>query len=986
MPFKAMTHRRLLWRALMAAPLALLLAGGAAFAQEITGTIYGKVVDDQGLAVPGATVTISSPQSIATAVRTTTDQGTYRVPLLAPSTNYTVKVELAGFRMMTFQSVELRAGQAIAVDATLSPGGVEETVTVIGETPLVDVKSSQTMRTMDEAIIDNIPLGRSASSLIKSMPGVQNSQMGRVSVHGGSPRANDFTVDGGNVRNLSQGTFRSIPIDMIEEVEITTGGIPAEFGNATGGVFTFLTKSGGNELSGSANYYYRGEDLESDNLTPELEEQLGAKSSVVKSTDYGGTVGGPIKKDSIWFFGNIRRTDTEERRPVLPTQPFTSDGTEGFFKVTGQVGGSTQVLGSLMSRRRAAFPRDVRGFQNVDAPEQWAEFKSKQDILNLKSTHLANENTILEAQYSQIWTWTDTSYPNNPDFKVGWRDLGTSLEYGGLLAGVRTCRGHNSWGFRANLSHFRENWAGGSHELKAGFFMDRPGSDRGFEYPGGEDVLQQLLFGAAYRVRLENQPLSSQAFNVDSYGTFLQDQWTIGDRLTLNLGLRWGLAEGWLPEQSRGGGRWFPVSTFPESRDLINFNTVSPRLGLVYALGEAKRTSIKVHYGRHYKALITQDLSPLAPTIGGGETYTWNDLNGDLVFQDGEQGDLIGRRLNPAFDDRTDVVDPDLEDSYVDRFQIKAEHELTSDLVVSVAGIFRREKRIYETVIKRANGDQQNPFNDYRPINVVNQIDGSPFTIFGLRPEFRGAQSIISLTNPDFADEVFRSYNGVEIVAQKRFREGWQLLASLNIGESYGTIGNNMTATESDNFLYDNPNTLTNWEGPLDQDETYQIKLQGTYTLPYDILVSGYYQGATGIPIHIFEPLQADLATGAYTVRYFPLCSGTGVTKGHSGGGGGCRPPPLGTPEIVVESNIDVAGEPRGKRRQDFRHNVDLRVEKQFPFGDGMRLGLILDVFNLTNTHRITSFATLKFDQGQFLNPTSIESPRILRLGVRFEF
>ena len=116
----------------------------------------------------------------------------------------------------------------------------------------------------------------------------------------------------------------------------------------------------------------------------------------------------------------------------------------------------------------------------------------------------------------------------------------------------------------------------------------------------------------------------------------------------------------------------------------------------------------------------------------------------------------------------------------MDRFQIKAEHELTSDLVVSVAGIFRREKRIYETVIKRANGDQQNPFNDYRPINVVNQIDGSPFTIFGLRPEFRGAQSIISLTNPDFADEVFRSYNGVEIVAQKRFREGWQLLASLN--------------------------------------------------------------------------------------------------------------------------------------------------------------------------------------------------------------
>ena len=986
MPFKAMTHARLLWRVLMAVPLALLLAGGAAFAQEIDGTIYGKVVDDQGLAVPGATVTISSPQNIATEVRTTTDQGTYRVPLLKPSQDYTVVVELAGFRTMTFREVVLFAGQQIAVNATLSPGGVEETVTVTGESPLVDVKSSQTRRIMDEAIMDNIPLGRGSSSLIKSMPGVQNSQMGRVSVHGGSPRANSYTVDGGNIRNLSGGTERGIPIDMIEEIQITTGGIPAEFGQATGGVFTFLTKSGGNEPHGSVNYYFSGEDLEWDNLTPELKEQLGAKSSTVKNQEYGGTFGGPIKKDSIWFFGNIRRLNRETREPVLPTQPFTSDRTEGFFKITGQVGESTQVLGSYMGSRRAAFPRDVRGFQNVDAPEQWAIFESKGDILNLKSTHLVNENTILEAQYSRIWTFTDTSYPNNPDFTVGYRDQGTSLEYGGLLAGVRTCKGHNMWEVRLNVSHFRDNWAGGSHEFKAGFYMDRPTADRSFEFPGGEDVLQLLLFGAAYRVRLENQPISSQAFNIDRYGTFVQDQWTIGDRLTLNLGLRWAITEGWLPEQSRGGGRWFPVSTFPETRDLVNFNTVSPRLGLVYALGEARRTSIKFHYGRHYKLFNTQDLSPLAPTTGGGETYNWNDLNGDLVFQDGEQGTLIGSILNPAFDDRTDSVDPNLEDSYVHAFHIKAEHELTSDFVVSVAGIFRREKNIYETTKRRAKGDQQNPFNDYRPINVINQIDGSPFTIFALRPEFRGAQSIIYLTNPDFAEPIVRNYNGVEIVAQKRFRDGWQFLAALNIGEVYGTIGNNMTATESDNFLYDNPNTLINWDGPLDQDAPVLFKLQGTYTLPYDILVSGFFQGGTGIPIHIFEPLQADLATGAYTVRYFPLCPGGGATKGHSGGGGGCRPPPLGTPEIVVESNIDVAGEPRGTRRQDFRHNLDLRVEKQFLFGEAMRIGLILDIFNLTNTHRITSFATLKFDQRQFLSPTSVESPRIARIGVRFEF
>ncbi len=132
--------------------------------------------------------------------------------------------------------------------------------------------------------------------------------------------------------------------------------------------------------------------------------------------------------------------------------------------------------------------------------------------------------------------------------------------------------------------------------------------------------------------------------------------------------------------------------------------------------------------------------------------------------------------------------------------------------------------------------------------------------------------------------------------------------------------------------------------------------------------------------------MQADLSPGAYTVRHFPLCRPRVATKGHSGGGGGCRPAPLGNPNIVVETNIDVAGEPRGLRRFDFRHNLDLRVEKQFPFGDGMKIGLILDVFNVTNTNRVTSFRSLKFDVPQFLQVSSIETPRILRIGLRFQF
>ncbi len=210
-------------------------------------------------------------------------------------------------------------------------------------------------------------------------------------------------------------------------------------------------------------------------------------------------------------------------------------------------------------------------------------------------------------------------------------------------------------------------------------------------------------------------------------------------------------------------------------------------------------------------------------------------------------------------------------------------------------------------------------------------------------------------------------------------------MAAYNLSDTTGNIANDFRGTSTHNVLYDDPNTLINAEGKLALDATHAFKLQGTYTLPYDILVSGFYQAVTGFPIHLAGSGDFDLAQGAYTARYFQLCPGTGATKGH-GGGGGCRQPPLGTPGIVVEGNIDVAAFARGTERHAFRNKIDVRVEKQFRFGNGMRLGLIADIFNLGNINRVKSFQSLKIDQPQFLVPAAIELPRVFRLGVRFTF
>ncbi len=306
---------------------------------------------------------------------------------------------------------------------------------------------------------------------------------------------------------------------------------------------------------------------------------------------------------------------------------------------------------------------------------------------------------------------------------------------------------------------------------------------------------------------------------------------------------------------------------------------------------EAQRTSIKASYGRYYKPLLNQDPLILLPAVRGFEEYEWNDLNGDLVFQDGEQGAFT---LN-GFQPNTNTVDPDLKNGYTNSFHIGVEHQLTDDFVFSVSGIFKREKDIQETI------DIGRSFSAYRPIDVTNPIDNSSLTIFALRPEFLGSRRIRYMTNPGEAGPLFRNYNGLEIAARRRWRDGWQLMAAFNISEIYGNIGNSYGSTWGGHAIYDTPNSLIHAEGPLDLDATYQFKLQGSYTLPYDVIVSGFYQAVSGFPLKPPENFAPDPALGAYTLRY---------TRDD-------------VEDIVVESFVDVAGVPRGSFRHDFRHKIE---------------------------------------------------------------
>ncbi|UCC41353.1 MAG: TonB-dependent receptor, partial [Candidatus Aminicenantes bacterium] len=570
-----------------------LMITGFSYAQRLTGRIAGVVTDDEGVPIPGVTVEISSPSLMGGShSQLTSDKGAYRF-LNLPLGTYKVIFKLQGFQTVTRENVRVSIDSTVTENIALTVATIEESITVTAVSPIVDVESSTTSTTYDKDQIENLPSGRfTYFAIIKQNPGFTTSYgeaSSRISAFGSNAEENAMYLDGVDMSNPEIGTAWMWPtVDMYEEVEVTGLGAPAEYGNFTGAVVNIVSKSGGNNFSGTASYYGQFQKLTGDNNPDPYNEETGEGYYSYhrdRFYDISFTLGGPIIKDKIWFFGMYQKQiDSVSYWQDDPDFPGEYRGNEQFFKVSIQPATKHKIL--------LSFDREFGYYPSTPDPWNLPETVGAETDLNyawnFHYTWLVSNSAYFEFKYSGYYSPNDymPAFEGDINEPIHY-DLATSVTSNGLWWPWEYIVTLNK--INATVSYFAEDFLAGDHDFKFGVQLSRGTSEAWGSYGGGKAYFD--YYGEPYLMYEYN--VWRYGGTVNSIGTFADDSWKITDRLTINLGLRFDHHNSFIPSFPIMDG-WVETSEKgPKIEDLIIWNSFSPRIGLAYQLTADQKTLLK---------------------------------------------------------------------------------------------------------------------------------------------------------------------------------------------------------------------------------------------------------------------------------------------------------------------------------------------------------------------------------------------------------
>ena len=979
----------------------LLLTCASVFAQQTTGTVTGRVLDQQGSAVPGTTVTAKSPSTGFTRTETSDAEGVYRLAAL-PVGIYEVMAELQGFATVSKKDVVVNLGQTVAIDFAMKVAALAETVNVTGATPLIETTSSSVGAIIDVKTIESLPLnGRQFANLAATIPGVglafhtdpTKSTQYAPQINGGNGRNVNYQIDGGdNNDDTVGGILQAFPLEAIQEFNFQTQRFKAEYGRSNGGVLSVVTKSGTNMWSGSFFEDFRDKSM---NAATENETLAKVAKQDYRRNQFGGSFGGPLAKDRVHFFAAAERTQQDTTQVVNTLGLFP--GKDGVFavpyrenlftvKMTANLN-AAQYLSVRYGRNNNTQPYNAAVNSTFD---NWGDSANDLNSINLNHNWVVGGSKLNEFifQYADFNNFI-ASRSNAPNESF---PNGVTI---GANGNTPQTTAQKKYQFRDDFSWHLTGHGGLGHDFKVGAnFINEPRLFITFNTGKGATFythVDNTLAGPISNVSISDGNAEAN-IPLRQFATYIQDDWRVSDRLTVNWGLRYDVISGFNLDQSKNpnfvlirnaaiAGK-FNVLPAPVAEQLNHFasdptidkNNFQPRVGLVYDARGNGKDIVRGGWGIYTDVGYTNSnvLFAAADATGQGFGNVFNVDNSDGIrnpdgtfFRVGQPLATISsqNQATPGFPLFGQYVDPLLQMPYQMQTNAGWSHELNANTVFNVDFVDSRgrdlnmrprlNQRILGTTIRR-----------------ISALLPSP-----LSPNSAGNRPALSVGRSN--------YDAMIASVRRRLANRFGFTAAYTLANAKSTIGTSVDQLNSANIQDpNNPFDAPIQNGPTtDTDARHRISLSAIFELPGGFQLSPIYYFRSALPVALVDGRDLnrdgdanDIPARAFAVDTFDVDAGKTTFK-----------------DIGACETVNCG---RGMSQQQ----MNVRISKSFHLGSRARVEALAEVFNLINDVNPSGFrARVNIPSSGAADPALLQpttysgdfrrpEQRVGQIGFRFSF